>query len=115
MLDFVIQAVASVLTLWGIVHLSRGQVRKGNWVSLVAQVPWWVLIYRQSLWGLVLLELPLTVVYAIACIRDMQRQRVRDQQLELPNLNLTKRQRWLRRPLDRLRYRNPKGGVEGVW
>lgn len=68
-LDLVTQSVASLLTLAG-VYLLWTHSRWGSLVSLAAQVPWWVLILRGHLWGLLPLEIGFSVLYSAAVYRD---------------------------------------------
>ena len=66
---FLTEVLASVLTSWGIYLLSQKKPF-GNLVSLVAQIPWWVVILGKGLYGFLPLEIALTGIYIYGTYRE---------------------------------------------
>jgi hypothetical protein len=60
--------IAGLLTLGAIVQFQRRRTRAGNILGLIAQVPWFMLIWQTRTWGLLPMEVLITGVYAYGVI-----------------------------------------------
>ncbi len=64
-MDTIIQLVASALTIAGTYYYGN-KSKLGPALGVVSQVPWWVIMFHQDLWGLLPVNVMMLVLHTRA-------------------------------------------------